>query len=62
MKYLNYMIAKSSEGFEERPIDIPEIIEKFRRLKYRVDKRYRKEASEELLFSEHNEFKELISI
>lgn len=37
-----------------------ETIEKFRRIKYRLENRFRKNTAEEFLFNEHTKFGELL--
>lgn len=53
IKYYRSIIANSEQTETDTLEHLKSVIEKFRRLKYRMEKRYQRSAAEELAFPEH---------
>ena len=45
--------AKHRQRYEESESTLSETIEKFRRIKYRLENKFKKDTAEEFIFSEH---------
>lgn len=46
--------SRHKQRYEEAESTLSETIEKFRRIKYRLENKFKKSTADEFLFSEHN--------